>query len=807
MKRRSRLSAFTPSNTDPELLERIFVQRKKLLSAITDRLARSMAFGEKHHVLLIGPRGSGKTNLVTLAEHRLRQRTELSDVMRVAWLGEDDVMVELIDIALAIADRLAEEHPKEFSADPRSGIRALSGDDAAIAVLNHVLNQLKHRNLLVVMENLDRVFAGLGDLGQKRWRAFLQETTRIATLATSQQLFEGVTSRDEAFFGFFDLHHLKPLSVDDASELIGKVAIEQRKLDLVKFLNSSTGRYRVRALHHLAGGNHRMYVLLSEYLTKDSLDDLVESFEQLAEELTPYFQERMRSIPPQQAKLVQCLANSEGARTVKEIAEETFIAERNCSKQLGNLRETGYVISSKRGKESYYELAEPLMRLCLEVKNQRGRPLKLVAKFLKVWFPVSSLSASAGHRDHYGTRGDQYRLAAIEMNNDFEGAIRDGLSKEIRERIEQRDFQNAQKLTEELACVDEPQANWLGAFSASKQGNYKAEIRLLTQLIRLPHASTPQRAKALFNRGCTYGEQGEPELAIADYSALIQIPEAPPDLRAKALFNRGCTYGEQGEPELAIADYSALTQLPDAPAEQRAEALLNRGITYSQQGEPELAIADYSALIQMPDALPDQRAASYNNVGATQWRDGQYQQSEDSFRASLNMEGVSPPIRTGSLFAMPEPMVALHGMPDVIAALHEAFVTGDRNCDAYGGTPGDLLGMILRRGQSEWKNYAIALVPLFEQHGVAEKLGKGIVESIGKFDGGDYSNTQLNSWNSAWQEAGQKCSNLELPLRCLAAATEVLRMKDPSDRPLFKLPLEIRGIVRGQLTSTLGPTG
>ena len=766
MKRRSRLSAFTPSNTDPELLERIFVQREKLLSAITNRLARSMKSGEKHHVLLIGPRGSGKTNMVTLAVHRLRLQQPLSDVMRVAWLGEDDVMVELIDIALAIADRLSEEYPNEFSADPRLAIRGLSGDDAALAVLNHVVDQLKHRNLLVVMENLDRVFAGLGDLGQKRWRAFLQETTRIATLATSQQLFEGVTSRDEAFFGFFDLHHLKPLSVDDASELIGNVAVEQGKLDLVKFLNSSTGRYRIRAMHHLAGGNHRMYVMLSEYLTKDSLDDLVESFEQLVDELTPYFQERMRSVPPQQAKLIQCLANSEGAKTVKEIAEETFIAERNCSKQLGNLRQSGYVISSKRGKESYYELAEPLMRLCLEVKNQRGRPLKLVAKFLKVWFPVSSLAASVKRSRENITRGDQYRLEAMTMSNDFEAAIRNGLSREIMEMIHQGDFQGAKKLTEEMAFVDAVEEKWLGSFVASREGNCEDEIKLLTELISLPNTSTLQRAKALLNRGLTYSQQGELELGIADYSTLVRMPEVLTD--------------------------------------QRAEGRLLRGISYGQQEEPKLAIADFSALIQMPDAPADLRATAHFRIGTIQWNDGRYQQSEENFRASLNVDGVSSQVRTIRLFALPEPMIALHGMAVVIAALHEAFETGDPQRDEYGGTPGNLLGMILQRGQTEWQDYANALVPLFDQHGVGEKLGKGIVLSIGKLDEGDYSNTQLSLWNSAWQEAAQQCSELELPLRCLSAATEVLRMKTPTDRPLFQLPLEIRGIVRDQLTSTLG---
>ena len=363
--KRQPISVFTPSNTDPEVLERIFVQRHRLLEKIVDRLKRSMLTGDKHHVLLIGPRGSGKTNMVTLAQHRLTQLSELQDVMRIAWLGEDDTITGLIDLALGIADRLAAAYPDEFDVDYRSLFRGLPPDDAAEAILAEIHRRLQHRFLLLIVENLDAAFKGLGDQGQKRWRAFLQEKGRVATLATAQQIFDAVSDRDFPFWGFFDIHHLAPLSFEDARILIRNISVENENHELVQFLDTADGRYRIRSLHHLAGGNHRMYVLLSEFLTKDSLDDLVAAFETLADELTPYFQERVRSLPAQQAKIVQCLAAATGATTVKDIAALTFIDERSCSKQLGELRNKRYVQSEKRGKESYYELSEPLMRLCL----------------------------------------------------------------------------------------------------------------------------------------------------------------------------------------------------------------------------------------------------------------------------------------------------------------------------------------------------------------------------------------------------------------------------------------------------------
>ena len=72
---------------DQEQLRRIFVQRETLLERIIDRLATSMTTGDKDHVLLVGPRGSGKTCMVSLAAWELQKKEELSDVMRIAWLG------------------------------------------------------------------------------------------------------------------------------------------------------------------------------------------------------------------------------------------------------------------------------------------------------------------------------------------------------------------------------------------------------------------------------------------------------------------------------------------------------------------------------------------------------------------------------------------------------------------------------------------------------------------------------------------------------------------------------------------------
>ncbi len=881
MNSRGSISAYTPSNTDPAVLKRIFVQREKLLDRIVDRLSRSMTTGDKHHLLLVGPRGSGKTHLVSLATWELQQRENLRDVMRIAWLGEDDSFTGLIHFAFGIAKQLAQEYPEEFPSDFKTAVRGLPPDDAALTVLRSVVEQLKDRNLILVTENLDQTFRGLGDTGRKQWRAFLQETRKIATLATSQQLFAGVSDRKEAFFGFFDIQHLEPLSVDEARELIRRISVEQNKPQLGDYLNSAEGRYRIRALHYLAGGNHRMYVLLAEFLTKDSLDDLVTAFEGLAHDMTPYFQERVRSLPDQQRQLVQCLCDAEGALTVKRIAEETFIDERSCSKQLGNLKAKGYVRSEKRGKESYYDMAEPLMRLCLEVKNQRGKPLKLVVRFLKAWFPAATLQGLKA-KNSIASRADAYRLEAANCRDHFQIEIAKQLDESIRRNIEAGKLEAAKHLVDELQFADSAAAVRREAQLATLQGNLELVASKITQLIEMSDGKPYQKAMALVARGLAYGEQGDVERALADYSAVIEMPDAPPYAKANALVIRGFTYKRRSDEERALSDYSAVIEMPDAPSHLKvktlgnrgvaysqqgdlaralsdfsalidmidassdlkapallcrgaiygqlsswaralsdysaviemsnvpsgvkAQALVNRGVTYRQQGDVASALADYSAVIKMPNAPPGQKADALDNRGVTRFQDEEFEASTSDFEAILSIAGASNDQRTLALFFVPNPMVAHCNRTEVIEALARAFTQGDRQSREYGGMPDDLLRMVLRHSSVEWPFYVAEVAALFIEHDAAEKLGQGITQSIRYLDEGGFSSSQIDEWNSVWQKAGKDCEDLQIPLRCLDAAVEVIQSDPKTDRPLFRLPLEIRRLVRPLLNKSLGET-
>ena len=122
-----------------------------------------------------------------------------------------------------------------------------------------------------------------------------------------------------------------------------------------------------------------------------SLDDLVPAFERLLDELTPYYQERMRWLSAQLREIVEYICRSVRPLPVKEIAAKLFITQSTASSQLKKLTDLGYVRSDTRGRESRYELTEPLLRMSVELKENQREFIRLIVDFLRLWFRPAEL--------------------------------------------------------------------------------------------------------------------------------------------------------------------------------------------------------------------------------------------------------------------------------------------------------------------------------------------------------------------------------------------------------------------------------
>jgi tetratricopeptide (TPR) repeat protein len=152
---------------------------------------------------------------------------------------------------------------------------------------------------------------------------------------------------------------------------------------VVSFLNTPQGRGRMRAIYEFTGGNHRLLVVFYEFLTSDSVAKLSYLFIQALDPLKPFYQEQMRSLSAQQQKIIQFLSLQRRPCTVKEIARACLAAPNTISSQLKDLLDKNFVDRIGQGRESYYEIAEALFRICYEAElEHEGAPVRLFVDFL-----------------------------------------------------------------------------------------------------------------------------------------------------------------------------------------------------------------------------------------------------------------------------------------------------------------------------------------------------------------------------------------------------------------------------------------
>jgi len=367
---------FTPSLLDGETLDRLFVHRHDLLDDAVSRIEAAARGDERRHRLFVGPRGAGKTHLISLIHHRA---VTAGLPVRLSWLTEDPWEIETYDDLL---DQIVEN----LDVDP-NGVTS----EAAI---------LKAAPVVVLLENLDQILAAIGSAGQRRLRALLENERPLLIIATSTRLSDDLLSQAEPFYGFFDTVELKPFTVEQARDMLARIADVTGNDSLGSVMSASEAPARLATIAQLAGGQPRIWTLLGTGLASAGIDDMVEMLISRFDDLTPYYQEQLARLSPSERRAVRRLADADRPLTVRDLASAMGMDQKSVAKTVSDLRKRGWVRKYESiltrhldGRLSYYELAEPLARIAFQIKASRGAPVKLVVDFLAIWFEATQLDS------------------------------------------------------------------------------------------------------------------------------------------------------------------------------------------------------------------------------------------------------------------------------------------------------------------------------------------------------------------------------------------------------------------------------
>jgi tetratricopeptide (TPR) repeat protein len=663
------LSNFTPSIMAPQVLEDILVQRHELVADLVDRIVLSITTDNKHFPLLIGARGMGKTHLVSIVYNRIKQREDLQERVIIGWLREEEWGISSwLDLVVRIFRSIGEEYPDtEVSSIAINNITTLQSHspiEAEVLVESLLAGLVGKKTLFLIIENLDDVFDGLGTNGQQRLRAFLQEYKCCTILATTPVLFNGITKRDEAFYGWFTPFHLQPFTHENAIELLTNIAEQSGDKELASFLNTPAGSARVRAVHRLAGGNPRVYTLFAQLITKQDLDSLVGAFMKMLDDLMPYYQSRMAMLSPQQRKIVAYLVDNTEAVIVKDIATWCFATPQTISSQLKDLKGKGYVVSSSVGKESYYELTEVLMRLCLEVKKYRGKEVESLVEMIRIWyrpdeikaqFDLLMLSGNVVHARYFKLALEDSRPNPIVLacDRDFQKYLEIGDAKSalqvwkefthiqnisldrsqlIADLIIAEKFDEAIVAIQDLLDADQVSANSIRVKTIeelSLQGlllyesaEWEAALEIFNRCLQL----NPKDDRALLMSGHILRNTGKYEEAISSYKKVVEIN--PYD--HIAILGIGLSLQALGKDEEAIASYKCVLSInPDVDSVWHM-----RGILLANLNRYEEAIANYERALAIKPDLDE----AWFNRGNTLVNLDRYEEAIASYNHALEIK-------------------------------------------------------------------------------------------------------------------------------------------------------------------------
>jgi tetratricopeptide (TPR) repeat protein len=779
--------------------------------------------------MLVGARGMGKTHFVSLVYHRLKQQPELHDRLLIAWLREEEYGVNSwLYLIIEILRSLSQEGiDTEEQINKLASLPISEAEYLANRVLTEVIGD---RTLLIITENIDKLLYGLGDKEQWKFRSFLQETNCCSILATTPKISQDTSKKEKPFFNFFTSIHLPNFTHADAVAMLIKIANLSRNTQLAKFLDTDEGKSRVRALHHLAGGNPRVYALFAQLITEDTLEALLPAVIEMLDKLTPYYQSRVESLgqSDDQQKIVMYLARETRAVTVNEITAQCFISSENTtSNALKKLTQKGFLISTKKGREVYYEISEVLMRLCLEMKNAKNGDLKLCVDFIRIWFRPNECQEylerleSDGKLEH----AKYFRLSLADTKLD---PILLACKRDLQNFLDSGDIYSALQVWKELVCVNkicEIKDRIISELINSEESpdtilviealmECRGVDMLYTKGFFLYQSKRLEEALEIFEifldikqdsddgfcwQGNILQDLDRHEEAIMSYDCAIKINPNNDTFWT----NRALSLDELGKHEEAILSYDRAIKINP----NDVYYYIFRGFSLNKLGKHEKAIFSYDCAIKIES--DDDTAWRWRGVSLSKL--SRYEEAITSYDRALQIKSNDDFSIRSRKFALDNLVEDWHNKgladfkqekyPDVLTLWQQAFNTIQQEQLANGS---DLIQEFLdeqllpKFQQPAVRDILPQILTIYTTAQVLPELGVALTRNLKAIQSPIISDYTATEWLKMWQELGKPHPELALALRMLEAGIKY-KQNPTDDRVFLSLPQEMRPLLREAL--------
>lgn len=526
--RRGQIHKYNPRQTPADELRATFVARQGILDSVLDELRSRADAPVNQHFLIIGPRGIGKTNLLLMIRYGVQSDEELAGSYLPLQTAEEEYSIaSLRDLFTKILELLIEQVPEPELAEAKESVEATRDDDEAaeraIAAVKS-LTEGSGRKIVLLVDNLDLILdeqlADDSHLG--RLRDVLMNESFLVLIGAAPTYFREVSGYDRPFYNFFrtiDLEELTPEQMGDLlrrhAELDGTRAV----LDHFDELQP-----RIKAVHHLTGGNPRLVLMLYQLCQDAELPEVRRAIEAVLDDITPYYKARLESLSPQQRRVMDTFAKLGRPATPTELARETRLAVNIINSNLKRLREAGFVAIApqKRRKSTLYMVSERVFRIWHQMRfTASRRRLQFLVDFLQVWYSPEEWKAETDRLlTEYRRSAQDGRVLEAECYLEHLDHLADAaptpewrnlvVDETIRSCIDSGDARHAEAILVERRGESEREGNqermaqcwFLAAYVYDQQGKIQESIDALRQGIEIK----PESYMALYDLATLLGE-------------------------------------------------------------------------------------------------------------------------------------------------------------------------------------------------------------------------------------------------------------------------------------------------------------
>ena len=568
-----------------------FVVRQREFGILMDVLRGNIASSPCQHMLLVAPRGRGKTMMLARVAAELRANEELRrEFLPVRFMEESYEVFDLADFWLDVllylvpevarhdaetADLLRQAHA-EFS----GRLRGAEVEESARTVALETARKLG-RKLVLMVENCQSLFDDVNKRFGWGLRKTLQTESDVMFLGTATVRMAALADVEAPFYELFRTLLLAPLPLSECKVLWEAVSGETRS------------EREIRPLQILTGGDPRLLVIVAGLSRHRSLRELLHELVALIDDHTEYFRSHLDHLGKTERRVYVALIDLWRPSTTAEIAARARQDIRATSSLLGRLVKRGAISYEGKGQKRLYQATQPLYSIYYKLRRQRDEAAVVhgLVHWMVACFTTDELSAMAGNLVEEAAQSASIREG-------FRSAFRalPAVRTTFASAAKRIDADEARGLTDAaIECMD---------------NDPKSAIELCERVVSRfgeGEGLATYVALALAVKGYALGGLGRRAEEIAVYDCLLgrYLDDDEPALRvvnSAALASKVVALGATGNFELALSTFSDLDSRfgggdPSASRANVAMALGATGLIYEQTDRHQEALAVWDQVV------------------------------------------------------------------------------------------------------------------------------------------------------------------------------------------------------------------